>query len=59
MALRPGAGTALVLSAVVVAAGVFVLATAGDSPMGFIGWLLIGTGVLFVVLNVMLLRRDR
>jgi len=48
-----------VLSAVVVAAGVFVLATAGDSPMGFIGWLLIGTGVLFVVLNVMLLRRDR
>ena len=46
------------LSALLTRAGV-VLATAGGSPTGLFGWVLIGTGGLFVALNRMLLRRKR
>jgi hypothetical protein len=59
MGLQPGAGTGLALGIIVILAGVLVLATAGASPTGFFGWVLIGTGGLFVALNRMLLRRRR
>jgi hypothetical protein len=59
MAFSPGSGTAMVLSVVVLVAGVFVLAIAVDSAMDTIGWVLIAAGALFTALNLMLLRRGR
>lgn len=59
MAFSPGSGTAVVLSIVIALVGVIVLVIGAGSATGVFGGVLVATGTLFAVLNMMLLKRGR